>query len=359
MSDTTSNMTSDPLNDPLGAWACSDSLRTPSIPDPSRVRNESPIISLADLGPSQEPDWVWPGYLARGAITLFTGLWKAGKTTLLGHLLRDLERGSGLAPHRMEAPSLVCSEEPPGIWARRRDELRLPPSVFLLRRDSFRRPTFGEWPSLIEMIVGQVEEHEIGLVVFDTLPSLWPVLNENDAGETLHALAPMRAITDAGAALLLVHHPRKGGGTQGEATRGSGSLPGFVDIILELRRYRPEDANDTRRTLTAMGRFEKIPAQRVIELGDDGYTIIGDRDAARDADLRSTIAPLLPADGEGLTYDGVRALWPTKPGPGQTALRQTLNAGADEGLWSRSGTGRKNDPYRFKGKGDGNAEAGG
>src|SRR5216683_5632648 len=30
--------------------------------------------------------WLWDGYLARGAVTLLTSLWKAGKTTLIAIL---------------------------------------------------------------------------------------------------------------------------------------------------------------------------------------------------------------------------------------------------------------------------------
>jgi AAA domain len=43
--------------------------------------------------PGEEPDWIWHGLVARRQITLLTGLWKAGKTTLLSHLLhhRDLK----------------------------------------------------------------------------------------------------------------------------------------------------------------------------------------------------------------------------------------------------------------------------
>lgn len=305
------------------------------------------LVSIADIGPAQEPDWIWPGYLARGSITLFTGLWKAGKTTLLGHLLRDLDRGAGLVDHRIDAPVLVCSEEAPGVWARRRESLRLPPSVHLVIRDGFARPTKQQWELMVSQLAETARSLDAGLVVFDTLPSLWPVANENDASEVLEALAPLRAITDAGAALLLVHHPRKGGGTEGQATRGSGSLPGFVDIILELRRNAPTDAADTRRVLTAMGRFDSTDPERVVELGEGGYTMLGPRAQTRQADTESTILGLL-AQLDRPTCDEILAEWPTEVTPGRTSFRSILRAGADRGAWQMTGSGVKGDPYRFE-----------
>jgi hypothetical protein len=34
--------------------------------------------------------------------------------------------------------------------------------------------------------------------------------------------------------VLLVHHPRKGKTLAGQAARGSGALPSFVDILIEM-----------------------------------------------------------------------------------------------------------------------------
>ena len=44
----------------------------------------------ADL-PPDGPGWVWDGVLARGDLSLLTGVWKTGKTTLLAGLLRALD----------------------------------------------------------------------------------------------------------------------------------------------------------------------------------------------------------------------------------------------------------------------------
>ena len=185
-------------------------------------------------------------------------------------------------------------------------------------------------------------------MVIDTLPHIWPVVNENDAGETLETLAPLRGITEAGAALLLAHHPRKGDGGQATATRGSGALTGWVDIIIELRRHDPQNMSDTRRTLSGFGRYESTPKEMVIDLGEDGYTMLGEREDVNSADTETTIIECLPAEGDGLTFEQIHDVWPKQPKPGKTGLRATLNEGSETGKWERRGSGVKNSPHRFR-----------
>jgi hypothetical protein len=306
------------------------------------------IVSIADLGPAEEPDWVWPGYLARGAVTLLTGGWKGGKTTLLKFLFRDLTTGGTLAPVPMDAPVLIVSEESPGLWAERRDTLGLPESILFLQRESFARPSKREWLDLVDAIAGEVTARGIGLVVIDTLPSAWSVLNENDAGEVIDALAPIRAISAAGAAVLLVHHPRKSGGESFTGSRGSGALPGFVDVLVELEPFDKSDPANTRRRLIARGRFEGTPAEVVIDLGPNGYTVIGDLPAVRDLDFDAAILTVLPDDGVGLTAEEVRAAWNAGKVPGLTRLKGALNNGHHFGRWQRFGSGVKGNPFRYR-----------
>ena len=61
---------------------------------------------------------------ARGHVTLLTRLWKTGKTTLLGVLLRHLRRGGTLAGCEVAAGrAVVVSEDPPVLWKMRDAQL--------------------------------------------------------------------------------------------------------------------------------------------------------------------------------------------------------------------------------------------
>ena len=62
-----------------------------------------------DGGPERQ--WIWEGYLARSQMTLFTSLWKSGKTTLLAHLLAQ-RRAAGTLAGKAVAPgaSIIVSD---------------------------------------------------------------------------------------------------------------------------------------------------------------------------------------------------------------------------------------------------------
>ncbi|MEQ9095400.1 MAG: AAA family ATPase [Phycisphaerales bacterium] len=317
---------------------------------PLRVRgdrNELRFVSVADIGPSEPTDWLWPGYIARGSVTLLTGRWKGGKTTLLSHLLRDLYRGEGLVDTPIDGPALIVSEEPLSLWRHRRDALPLPADVRIAQRESFAKPSRQQWEAWIETLAETIRREGVALVVFDTLAGLWPVDNENDAAQVQEALALLRDLTQAGAAVLLCHHPRKGEGDNFQASRGSGALPGFADILVELQTYQRDDASDRRRKLVATGRYEGTPAELVIELGEAGYIMLGEPTGVRAAEVADTIAELLPAHGEGMTADDVATAWPTEWKPGKTQLRGALKAGHEAGRWVQSGKGVKGSPYTY------------
>ncbi len=305
------------------------------------------IRTLGELGPGEPPDWLWPNYLARGAITLFVGLWKAGKTTLLAHLLRDLRRGTGLVEKPIDCGVLVLTEEPDGVWANRRDDLDLDHGVRVAKPHTLGRPTPDQWARIIGGIAEQVKAGEYGLVIIDTLAGWWPVLNENDAGEVGNAIAPLRAISEAGAAVMVVHHPRKGDGENGTATRGSGALPGFVDLIVELRRYA--EGTVTQRVISALGRLDGNPDDLIIDLTDDGYAIVGGRQDAKADDARHTITALLPTGGLGMTAEEVHDAWPKgRIAPKVSRVMGYLNEGCNHGRWERSGQGVRGNPWRFR-----------
>ena len=66
------------------------------------------------------PPWLWRGYLAPGNVTLLTGQWKCGKTTLLTALLSRLGTGGVLAGLPLAAgKAVVVTEESPQHWQRR------------------------------------------------------------------------------------------------------------------------------------------------------------------------------------------------------------------------------------------------
>jgi RecA-family ATPase len=205
-------------------------------------------VPISQLSTGSDVDWIWHGYLARGFTTLLVGFWKAGKSTLISHLARALcghaDLGGGLSPTR----TLIITEENVLLWIRRREQLSLTDDLHLQVRPFLGgKPCNAMWKKAIDEIAAVVDQEKYGLVVFDTFASLNPVADENDAAAMNGVLAPLQKVTNAGAAVFLVHHSRKGDGAEAQASRGSSALPASVDIIRELRRFDPHASECRRR----------------------------------------------------------------------------------------------------------------
>lgn len=297
-------------------------------------------------------DWFWHGYFGRHTTTLLSSLWKVGKTTLISHLLKTLETG-GTFCGRAVRPTrvLYVSEEPESMWARRRDKIGFRDHVHFQIRPFRTRPTQADWLALIAHLREHIIKGDFGLVFFDPLTTLWPVEKENEAGPVADALMPLSQLTEK-AGVVLSHHFRKSDGSEATGARGSGALPGFVDTILEMRRYAPQDRKDRRRVISGYGRFEETPDELVIELTESGYISHGDKQEVKRLDISEVIARVLPPDAPGWTWQAVkealdRELGDHGPGPTSTKLLEILNEGACESRWYRAGEGVRNDPFRF------------
>ena len=174
---------------------------------------------------------------------------------------------------------LIVSEEPRSLWRDRVQELGIGDHCEFLSRPFKGRPSQADWGAFIEWLSRYVMERRCALVIVDTLAAVNPVTDENDSARMMEVLTPLHRVTDAGAGVVLAHHLRKGDAGEAQASRGSGALPSFVDIILELRRYDAGRATDRRRVLTAYSRFDVTPPELVVELM--GHTLPGLRNQIR------------------------------------------------------------------------------
>jgi len=316
-----------------------DREETNSIPD-----SWLPVpISELDTGTTTATEWVWDGLVAKGHLTDFDGFWKSGKSTLLAALLQRMEHGGELAGRTVRpGKALVISEEARTLWIERRQGLALGDHVHIISRPFPRRPNYVEWHAFTNHIAKLVVEHGYDLVVFDSLPNLWCVRDENDASETVTALLPLQAIATAGCAVLFVRHPRKSDGLQATTGRGSGAVSGLADAIIEMRRYVPDDLQDTRRVLTIYSRYECF--ETVIRWNGGGeYETLGSPAAYSVEAQRERLLEALVELGNGVTTaDLAKAV----DLPYATAAKR-LDELQAAGRVTRTGTGKKGDPYRW------------
>lgn len=323
-------------------------------PDKPRFKPPVPISQL--VRPARQ-QWLWDGFLKLGGILLLSALWKAGKTTLLSRLILALARGGQFLGLPIECASILyITEENDGEWVERRDKLGIGDHVHVLSQPWNRKPTMQDWFDWFDFLAGYCVEHSIGLVVFDTVSTVWPIKNENDASEVNEALMPMRRLAD-GRSVCVVHHLVKIDRRDGTATRGSGALAAFVDTITELRRYgnQSEDGenldheDDRRRVLTSFSRWDETPRKLVIRLRDDGldFDAEGDGQEVKDRRLIAELLKLLPTNEPGITVDEAHKSLPDAAKPRRAKVVQTLQSGAAAGQWQASGTGVRGDPRRF------------
>ncbi len=308
---------------------------------------QDPFGTVAMTETDQTP-WILRGYLARRAVTLMTALPKCGKTTLAYSIAAALQRNDSsfcdLAIPERDVDVLVLSEEDDSVLAETWRAVGLDASrtPAITRRKAFpRRPLATD----IDAAIKKIEANpKIALVILDTW-RFWanlPDKGSNDADMTNRAFQEIARLAATGVAVLLLHHSRKADGEQGTAASGSNALTGSADILLELRRFgKGEDA--TMRALTAYGRFQRIPAELVIDYRGGTYTSCGDASDAREAASDHRVAAFLLSRAEWLPADVIEEQITMKKAATLAALKR-LSA---KGLIQRTGKGAKNSPFLY------------
>ena len=122
----------------------------------------------------------------------------------------------------------------------------------------------------------------------------------------------------------------------------------FADTIVEFRRHNAADRSDRRRVLTGYGRDDQTLDELVIELTEEGgYAHRGNRREVRGHDLAPVLAGMLPEEEPGLSVAAILAGWPEPARPGRRQILEALERGESAGFWTRSGTGKRGDPFLY------------
>jgi hypothetical protein len=305
-----------------------------------------PISELERVAPERK--WLLEGYLARGRISMLSALFKAGKTTLLAHLLKAIEAdGRFIGQVVKPCKVLVITEEHEDEWAERRDVLGLKDHIDVLVRPAMYKMTMGEWMVFLNRLNATQARNRYDLIVIDPISNFWPVRDENNAAEVQAALMPLHGVL-GDAAMLLLHHLRKAEGQEGTQSRGSGAIAAFIDLLLEMRRFAPKDLTDRRRVLTGTGRWRETPVEVVISLGADGYSVHGDKADVRADELAELIFSVLPTEPPGKTDKELLEEWPEEEAaPKRSSYLAALRKGVEKGHWQSTGRGVKGDPFKY------------
>jgi len=266
--------------------------------DDVRCTDSLPVIDARTFcrKTPEEPDWIFEGYVARGAITELDAKIKTGKTHFATDLIRAvLSDEEFLGRKTTRTGVLYLTEERPTSFRRalRRVGLEEEADLYL----TFRHDARGNWPEIGRAIIARAKALGVGLVVVDTL-SVWSGIEpdmENDAGAAMEAMRPAEAMAAAGLGVLVLRHERKSGGEVGESARGSSAFGGAADILLSLRKDHTL-GHENRRLLEAVGRLEGWAPKLVLEMSGGHYQSLGTSAQVEHEKARATLVELLPDD---------------------------------------------------------------
>jgi hypothetical protein len=288
--------------------------------------------------------------LARGDITLLTGVWKSGKTTLLAGLVHALgDGGEFLGRACARGRVVVLSEESRAHWAERHRTIPVAGDhARLVSRPFPGRPTASEWAELVAAVDGLREYGPLDLFVVDPLSPFLPGWSDTDSGALLRFLEPLRLLAQGGTAVLVMHHPRRKEAAEGSLARGGGALLGYVDTILELHVVGRGGVGNRRR-LTSRSRRPGAVEELVYEWvpGTAEFRAVAtDEDAVFRENWEQVRAQLADRTAPA-TCQELLAHWPSETAPAPTVLYRWLRRAVSAGLVVRTGSGTKAQPFRF------------
>jgi putative DNA primase/helicase len=283
--------------------------------DPDRFKSGPVMVCLADVEPTAV-DWLWPGRIALGRMTLLVGRPGEGKSFLTCDITARVTTGATW-PDGSDCPAgsviLICGEDDPGDTIRPRldahyADVRRVHLLSMVRRfgdDGRPRETMFTLADVEALESALKSQPECKLVVIDPIGSyLGGGTDAHRDNEVRGVLAPVaQLLAKYGAAGLIVAHRRKSAGFNADETAlGSRAFTGIARAVWHLSR---DSENKSRRLL--------LPGKNNLGPEGDGlaFTIEGNPAAiAWEADpVRMTADEALAVENAGGSVDE------SKPGP--------------------------------------------
>jgi RecA-family ATPase len=293
--------------------------------------------------------WHWYGFVTGGGVTLFSAIWKIGKTTLLTGLLKSWIIGDSFLGQKVDkCKALVISEEHRDFWIDRHAETGVgdEDQHGVWCKPFTAQMTMKQWFEYVAQLAFIMQRDGFSVLIIDTISKIWPVKDENSATEVQQAINALDFITKPGMSVILVHHHRKGGGENHTASRGSGALSSAVDICMDFTREEGGYGNKskTRRLITTTGRCGRAtPYEVLIDFVDEQLVRLGDKDQVDTTARKKSIIEVLDKDTY-YTLDQIQEA----SGQRQAFVRKHLEALVNDGEVEMIGTGGRGDKKRWR-----------
>lgn len=314
-------------------------LLAPVLKPMKALAPRKPVVSIAELvgEPEETVRYIVDGLLPSGATSLLCGKPKVGKSTLARSIALAVARGEpvlGRQTTRTPVLYLVLEEKRAEVarWFRTAGVTDEPLWVFI--------GTEVEDP--LAFFAAEARQRGVGLVIVDPLHALLKSGDINDYSRVNEAIKPLVEVARTGLHLMFVHHMGKGERSGGDRVLGSTALFGAVDALITMTR---EQGVFVVESIQRYGTdLEPTAVQRDERTGL--VTAIGPVEEAKDGPTREAILEYLGDDER--TEEEIRAALGRDQGSVVRALRQLMRSTDPRRGLSRSGGGRKGDPFRYR-----------
>ena len=181
-------------------------------------------------------EWMVEGILPRASVTLLAGEPGSYKTWLALALLRGVAAGGHFLGRKCAQASVLYldRENPLAVMRERLAVLGIGQSAAADCR------IWGGWlddapPGIGDIRILEIARERRPLIVFDSLIRFHAAADENSATEMSMVMADLRALANAGATVVALHHKPK---SEGAHYRGSSDIAGGVDTAWAVSRDR-------------------------------------------------------------------------------------------------------------------------
>lgn len=317
----------------------------PDTPEPTQIVNgkgrfQFTFSTLDDLysEPEEVTAYVWDQTFPVGGFSIISAKPKVGKSTVLRNLAVAISQGEPfLGRETLKGKVLyLCLEE-------KRNEVRKHFRVMQAEGDMILIHSGSRPQTTIEAIAAMkdsIAEFQPAIVFIDPLSRVIRSADFNDYGITYALEHFIDLARETNVHLSALHHDGKGGRDGGDAILGSTALFGSVDCHLSMKKRQHG------RTISSTQRYGEDLPETVIELDKETGLILdkGDLQTAILTEVKAEIINCL-TPGERLTTAEIKDRI-TNRNNGQVS--KAIAALLAEGTLTRTGTGKKNDPYLYE-----------
>ena len=213
---------------------------------PRKARTLLTVSSILNMPESEKPEFLVNMLIPETGITALSGHPGCGKSWFMLHLAQCVATGERFLDQlQTKKGNVLIVDEESGVWEmkRRMKLLGYPDDlpVYFYCQSGFKVDKENDLDELLRAI----SDNNIKLIVVDPFVAIHSKI-ENSAEEAQSVMERLQRFNEAGAAVLFIHHHRKGGiGSGGQSLRGSSAYSGRLDSHITV-----EKADETTTTTT-------------------------------------------------------------------------------------------------------------